>query len=245
MPYFVAGYPSFRACREYLWEAAEAGADMIELGIPFSDPVADGPTIQAATHAALESGVTVRRTLQFARSLAREEFPIPILGMTYANLLHAPGYERSARTWRHAGISGAIVPDLPVEESGPLRRTLHQQGLAYVALASPTTGRGRLRHVLAASSGFVYLVAVLGTTGARTGLSQETEPLLRRVRRERAGPRPPVCVGFGVSGPEPVRRLHKAGADGVIVGSALVDRIRRGEAPTRLLRAMARAGRAA
>lgn len=235
IPYFVAGYPSFRECREALWQAFEAGANLVELGIPFSDPVADGPTIARATHKALERGVTPRRCLQFLASLRREGFDLPVLGMTYANLLYAPGYQRSARDWARAGFDGAIVPDISAEDSADFRRAFRRAGLATVFFASPSTNPTRLPAIARASTGFLYLVSVYGTTGARTRVAPETLELLRRVRRARGRHGPPACVGFGVSRPEHVRHLRAAGADGVIVGSALVEAIDTGRSVRRYL----------
>lgn len=235
IPYFVAGYPNFRTCREALWQAFEAGASLVELGIPFSDPVADGPTIARATHKALERGVTPRRCLQFLASLRREGFDLPVLGMTYANLLFAPGYRRSAREWARAGFDGAIVPDLSVEDSADFRRSFRGAGLGTVFFASPSTLPARLPAIVRASTAFLYLVSVYGTTGTRSQVAPETLELLRRVRRARGRNGPPVCVGFGVSRPEHVRDLRAAGADGVIVGSALVEAIDAGRNVRRYL----------
>lgn len=241
IPYLVAGWPSWRRCRELVWDAQEAGADAIELGIPFSDPVADGPTIQGAIHEALHRGVTPQRVLRFVRAMRAEGLEVPLVGMTYANLLFAPGYARSARDWARAGLDGAIVPDVPVDEAAPLRAALGREGLATVFFASPSTSPERIRRAIRASTGFLYLVAVYGVTGERRGLAPETAPLVGRVRRLRSGSAPPICVGFGVSRPPHVAALRRAGADGVIVGSALVARVARGDGIRSYLGALRRA----
>lgn len=242
IPYFVAGYPNLRATREHLWEAFEAGANLVELGIPFSDPVADGPTIQRATHAALERGTTPRRCLELVASLRREGFDLPVLGMTYANLLYADGYAASARRWAAAGIDGAIVPDISLEDAAPYRAALRGAGLAACFFAAPSTSAPRLRSCLRATTGFLYLVAVYGTTGARRDVAPETLDLLSHARRLRGRDRaPPLCVGFGVSRPVHVAALRDAGADGVIVGSAIVDAIDAGRPLKPYLKGLKRA----
>ncbi len=240
IPYFVAGYPSFPRLRDLLWEAQEAGATAIELGIPFSDPVADGPTLQAAIHQALQRGATVRKSLAFVKELRQDGFETPIAGMTYANLLYAPGYDSAARSWSEAGIDAAIVPDVPFEESGPLRAALARRGMGLVDFVSPATRADRLRRIAHARSSFLYLVAVYGTTGARTAIAPETIRLLRLARS--AGPRAPLCVGFGVSKPDHVASLRRLGADGVVIGSALVPRIDRRTPIKPYLASLVRAG---
>ena len=226
VPYLVAGYPNLAATKRHVLECAEAGADVIELGIPFSDPVADGPTIQAAITESLEGGTRPGDVLRLVQDLREAGLETPIVAMTYANLFFAPGWGISARRLARAGVDGTIVPDVPLEESRDYRRAWREEGLATVFLASPATSGDRLRRIARASTGFFYLVAVYGTTGARERVASETRDLLRRtavldsdVAR---------CVGFGVSRPEHVVALAGLGADGVVVGSALVDQIRRG-----------------
>jgi tryptophan synthase alpha chain len=232
LPYFVAGWPTFRHCRELLWQAQESGADAAELGIPFTDPVADGPTIQTALEEARQRGATPRRCLDFVRGLRQEGLVLPLVGMTYANLL------RAARAWNHAGLDGAIVPDVSWEDSQPWRQAFHAAGLGTVAFASPATRSTRLRRILRSSNAFVYLVSVYGTTGARRSMAPETRRLLAAARRQRGGGGPPLCVGFGVSGPDHVAALRRLGADGVIVGSAIVERVRHGDNIGRFLRVL-------
>jgi tryptophan synthase alpha chain len=238
LPYFVAGYPNFRACRENLWQAYEAGAGAIELGIPYSDPVADGPVIARAVQESLERGATVRKCLDFVSSLRREGFDLPLLGMTYANILYAQGWSGAAKKWAAAGLDGAIVPDLSLEDSREFRDAFRHAGLATNFFASPSSSDERIERALDLSTGFLYLVAVYGTTGARGRLGDDTLRLLRRVRRLRGGGVTPICVGFGIGKAAHVRRLREEGADGVIVGSALVQAIDEGRSVQRFLRTL-------
>lgn len=226
IPYFVAGYPSVAATREHLWAAYEGGASLVELGIPFSDPVADGPTIQRASHAALKKGMTPKKTLDLVASIREEGFDLPVFAMTYANLLYKDTFVATAKKWAAAGIDGAIVPDISLEDATDFRSAWKKAGLATVFFASPSTSDRRVKKALTASTGFLYLVAIYGTTGARRDVAEETLSLLQRVRKLRK-PRedPPICVGFGISKPKHVRALKDAGAEGVIVGSAVVDAI--------------------
>lgn len=243
VPYYVAGWPSFSKAREQLWEAADAGAAAVELGLPFSDPVADGPILQAAIQQALDKGVTIRKCHQFVHDLVGESFPVPVLGMTYANVLHAPGYASAARTWARAGFAAAIVPDVPWEESGPLRSAFHGQGVGLVSFASPGTSRVRLRRICGSGDAFVYLVAVYGTTGSRARVGGETRDLVKRARQARPPKGAPLAVGFGVSKPGHVEALAQAGADAVVVGSAIAARLQRGQPTRSYLRSLVRAGR--
>lgn len=236
IPYFVAGFPRLSATREALWQSYEAGASLIELGIPFSDPVADGPTIQRASHAALQAGMTPRKALDFVASLRREGFDLPILGMTYANLVFAGGLDSNLKRWRAAGLDGAIIPDVSLEDGAPFRSALAREGLGNVAFASPSSPPRRIHAALRASTAFLYVVGVYGTTGARSTVPASTLELLARVRQERRGDRPPICVGFGISTPQQVRSLVRAGAEGVIVGSALADEMARGRDVKALLK---------
>ena len=222
----MAGYPSVAATREHLWAAYEGGASIVELGIPFSDPVADGPTIQRASHAALKKGMTARKTLDLVASIRKDGFDLPIFAMTYANLLYKDGFGATAKKWAEAGIDGAIVPDISLEDAADFRNAWKKAGLASTFFASPSTSDRRVKKALAASSGFLYLVAIYGTTGARRDVSEDSLALIRRVRKLRR-PRedPPISVGFGISTPKQVRALKDAGAEGIIVGSAVIDAI--------------------
>ncbi len=212
MPYLCAGYPDPKTFRELLRAAADAGADLVEIGVPFSDPIADGPVIQQAAHQALLAGTTPERAFEWSRTL---EGPAKVV-MTYVNPVLAAGPDRFFAAAAAAGFSGAIIPDLPPEAA---RRHLGDlRGLALVPMVAPTTTPGRLRTVLAGRGGFVYLVSVAGVTGARRDLPAGLAAFAARVGR--ATDRP-VCVGFGIATAAHVRAVG-AFADGVIVGSALI-----------------------
>jgi tryptophan synthase alpha chain len=193
----------------------EAGADVIELGLPFSDPIADGPVLQAAATRALRSGATVRSVLQAAKGL---RLRAPVVAMGYMNPVESMGAQRFAELLRETGISGAIVPDLPLEEAQPLREALAAQGLDLVPLVAPTTPRGRAAAIAKEARGFLYSVSVTGVTGARAALPDD---LLERLEDLRALSPVPVAVGFGISKPEHAAAL-RGKADGVVVGSAIV-----------------------
>ena len=220
--YMMAGYPSERAARSVLRGLDGGGADVIELGFPFSDPLADGPVIQAAAAGSLRRGATFSRFLSFVRA-ARAQTGAPLVLMTYANVLHRRGYAAAVSEAASAGIDGFVVPDLPVDdaESAEYRDAVAAAGADTVFLASPNTPDGRLREIAAASSGFVYLAAVYGTTGARGSTEAYSLRAVRRARRI-VGARVPVAAGFGVSSPAGVSAYVEAGADAVVVGSALV-----------------------
>jgi tryptophan synthase alpha chain len=221
MPYLPLGFPSLQASRELVRTVAEAGADVIELGIPFSDPLADGPVIQHATQVARQNGMTLAKCLQFVAAARADGVRIPLILMGYYNPILRFGIERLAQEAKDVGADGLIVPDLPPEEAGELKRACEAKSLALVFLAAPTSTVGRLHRIADATSGFVYLVSVTGVTGARDTLPVELEEFVARVR---AVTDKPLCVGFGISSRESAGRVAEI-ADGVIVGSALVSRI--------------------
>jgi tryptophan synthase alpha chain len=239
--FLTAGYPEPSGFLEALHEVA-AACDAVEVGVPFSDPMADGVTIQRASHAAIQHGVSLRWILE---RLAGRDFELaaPVLLMSYFNPLLAFGLESLARRAADAGVSGFIVPDLPFEECGPLRAPLAAQGLALVQLVTPATPASRLRTLCTASEGFVYAVTRAGITGGESALPDDLADYLDRVKA--ASPLP-VCAGFGVRRADQVRLIGKH-ADGVIVGSALVEALERGESPRAFLDALrgTRNGRAA
>lgn len=224
LAYLTVGYPSLDATPELVEAAAASGADAIELGIPFSDPLADGPTIQAASQLALKGGVTMERALETARA-ARAKAEIPILFMTYLNPILAYGLERFCRAARQAGVDGLIVPDLPAGEADELRAAAASAGLDLVFFVAPTSSEAGLEAACRAATGFVYCIAVTGVTGARGQLDPAVLPLIDRIRGHT---NLPVVVGFGISTREHLAALSGA-ADGVIVASALLDAI--GKAP--------------
>ncbi|MCL5291208.1 MAG: tryptophan synthase subunit alpha [Actinobacteria bacterium] len=217
MPYFMAGYPTVEGSRKAILAASNAGADLIELGIPYSDPLADGPVIQEAGRIALAGGMTTDAVFQLVRSI-REESAIPIVLMTYYNLLFRYGLERFASKVADSGADGVIVPDLPPEEAGPWREAAGLAGLDAIFLVAPTSTPERIALAASASTGFVYCVSLTGVTGERTALPANLVDLVKRVK---AVTDKPVAVGFGISTPEQAGEVGRI-ADGVIIGSALV-----------------------
>ena len=221
MPYLMGGFPDLDASREIGEAYADGGADLVELGVPFSDPLADGPVIHAAGTRALASGATVPAVIELARALAER---LPVVLMCYANLVMARGVERFADELAQANVSGLIIPDLPLEESSAALEACDAAGLALVPLVAPTTPEERLARICAQARGFIYAVSVTGTTGERTKL--DAGALLGRVRAH-AGV--PVALGFGIATGEQAAAAAAAGADGVIVGSRLVRAAAEGE----------------
>lgn len=216
MPYLMGGYPDL-AVSQAIGEAyADGGADLVELGVPFSDPLADGPVVQAAGSAALAAGATVEGVLDLGQALADR---LPVVLMCYANLVLARGVEAFAATLAEHRISGLIVPDLPLEEAPAVLAACDAVGVALVPLVAPTTPDERLTAIGARARGFVYTVSVVGTTGERTGTNDHLAEILGRVK---AHTDVPVALGFGISTPEQAAAAAAAGADGVIVGSRLV-----------------------
>jgi tryptophan synthase alpha chain len=191
---------------------------MVELGIPYSDPLADGPVIQAAAGRALAAGTTPGRVLEMLAGL-QGKLTIPVVLFTYSNPLLNRGMERFCREAAAAGAAGLVVPDLPLEEAEKLSTIAAAEGLDVVLLVAPTTPRDRMARIHAASRGFTYLVSVTGVTGVRTSLEARVEPLVQGLKAQGGTP---VAVGFGISGPEQARQVRGWGADGAIVGSALV-----------------------
>jgi tryptophan synthase alpha chain len=224
LAYLTVGYPTIDATPALVEAAVGEGADAIELGIPFSDPLADGRTIQAASQIALKAGITVRRALEVA-ALCRASTDVPLLFMTYLNPILAFGLDRFCERARAVGIDGLIVPDLPAGDSDDLRSCASAAGLDTVFFVSPTSNEAGIQAACQAATGFVYCVAVTGTTGARAQLDAAVLPLIDSVRRHT---RLPIVVGFGISRPAHLAALE-GHADGAIVASALLDAI--GEAP--------------
>ena len=229
--YFTAGDPSLALTRKLVVEAARRGADVIELGIPFSDPLADGPVVQRATQRALAAGVTLPRVLELVREM-RGEVSVPLVFLTYYNPILAFGLKAFCQTSVEAGIDGVIVADLPPEESGPLRAEAMAAGLDLVHLVAPTSTPERMRKIARASEGFVYMVSLTGVTGERTALA--TEELAQQLRALRAITTKPVCVGFGIGTPEQAALVGQL-ADGVVVGSAIVRLVERHASSAELL----------
>lgn len=215
--YVTAGDPDLKFTEQLVLRLAEAGADVIELGVPFSDPVADGPVIQRASERALKGGTTLAGVLKLAGRV-RKKSAIPLVLFSYYNPVLQMGVERFAAHAAAAGVSGVLITDLTPEEAGEFVRTLRRRKLDTVFLAAPTSSNGRLRSIAQLSRGFLYLIARRGVTGAPTEVGAEIKSLLKRLRRHT---RLPVAVGFGISRPEQVAALDGL-VDGVVVGSALV-----------------------
>lgn len=222
IPYLAGGDPDLETTGVLVRALEEAGADLIEIGVPFSDPSADGPTIQRASERALRGGATLRGILQLVREL-RPRIEVPLLLMGYANPFYAMGPEGFAETAAEVGVDGVLCPDLPPEEGADLYAALEARGVDGVLLASPTTTDARLALLAKRTRGFLYYVSLTGVTSARGELAPGLAGEVARVRE--ASPLP-VCVGFGISRPEHAAEVGGF-ADGVVVGSALVDRIER------------------
>jgi tryptophan synthase alpha chain len=216
MPYLMGGFPDLDTSRRIGLAYADSGADLIELGVPFSDPLADGPVIHAAATAALRAGVNLHDVLEVGRALSER---VPVVVMCYANPIFARGLERFADALLDAGVSGLIVPDLPLEEATDALEACDARGLALVPLVAPTTPDERLARIGAQARGFLYTVSLTGTTGERARVSHG---LAAVVRRAAANTEVPVAVGFGISTAEQAAAAAAAGADGVIVGTRLV-----------------------
>jgi tryptophan synthase alpha chain len=221
MPYVVAGYPDADTSFAVALAAADAGADLLEVGLPYSDPLADGATLQRATGVALAAGATLERSLRLIERIGAARPKLPLVPMGYANQVIGGGDgEAVARRLAGAGAAGLIVADLTPDEGAPFEVVARAAGLAVVYLVAPTTPAPRRAAIAARSGGFLYCVSLVGVTGARTALPASVGRLVREVK---AVSPVPVAVGFGVSRPAHVRAIRRAGADGVIVASALVD----------------------
>ena len=226
--FLTAGYPSKSQFREHL-QAIAAGADVVEIGVPFTDPMADGVTVQRSSHAALAQGVSLRWILSELEAMSR--VGTPLLLMSYLNPLLAYGLDRLAEAAARARVAGFIVPDLPYDEGGDLRKALDSQGIAMVQMVTPVTKPERMAQLCQSSQGFVYAVTMTGTTGKNVAVPEEVISYLDRVR---ALAKVPVCAGFGIRSREQVQLL-RGHVDGVVVGSALVEVLERGENPTQWL----------
>jgi len=224
IPYLAVGDPSYEASKAYVEALARGGADVIELGLPFSEPIAEGPTIQGAIVRALEGGMTPELFFEFVEDV---DVDVPLVCMTYYNLIYqySPpgsderGPEQFVARAAEAGIAGLVVPDLPAEEADPLRAACDEHGLDLVFIVAPTTEGERLQSMMERVSGYVYVQARLGTTGAKSDVSDQTDRSLQRLSEWNV----PKAVGFGISSGEQAERIVASGADGIIVGSALVD----------------------
>ncbi|MEW5720377.1 MAG: tryptophan synthase subunit alpha [Chloroflexota bacterium] len=221
MPYLPLGYPTLDVSAQLIHAVADSGADLIELGVPFSDPLADGSVIQRATHVALQNGVTLAKCLAMVQTARSAGVTIPLTLMGYYNPILRFGIGAFARTAKEVGADGLIVPDLPPEEAGTLDAACRAHDLDLIFLAAPTSPVSRIQKIAQATRGFLYLVSVVGVTGAREQIAADLAEFVARVR---AATSKPVCVGFGIANAESAKRVAQI-ADGVIVGSALVAQI--------------------
>lgn len=218
IPFIMGGDPSLATCAALLNALPEAGADIIELGIPFSDPMADGPVIEAAGKRALAAGATLAGILQLVKNF-RAKHATPLVLMGYLNPIYVYGYAQFARDAAAAGVDGIIIVDLPPEEAAELEPTLSAQGIALVRLIAPTSVPNRLPLLADKASGYLYYVSITGITGATSAASVDVDNSLAAIR---SATDLPVCVGFGIKSPADVARMAATGADGVVVGSAIV-----------------------
>ncbi|MDZ5603201.1 tryptophan synthase subunit alpha [Pseudomonas sp. RP23018S] len=225
--FVTAGDPGYDASLAILKGLPDAGADVIELGMPFTDPMADGVAIQLATLRALEAGQNLAKTLQMVREFRTGNQTTPIVLMGYYNPIHRFGVERFVADAKEAGVDGLIIVDLPPEHDGELATPAQAAGIDFIRLTTPTTDDARLPRVLERSSGFVYYVSVAGVTGAGSATSEHVESAVARLRRHTDLP---ISVGFGIRTPEQAAAIARL-ADGVVVGSALVDKIAQAETP--------------
>ena len=225
IPYLTAGFPTPAVSLEAMRRVAAAGADFVEVGVPFSDPLADGPTIQRTTQTALEQGMTVPRVLDLIREAALD---VPVIIMTYLNPVLAYGVPRFAKEAHEAGAAGVLLTDLPAGADPTVEKTVTGSSLALIRLVAPTTDAARLKTALTDASGFVYLISRLGVTGARADVPPDLDAQVQRIRAA-SPPRAhlPVAVGFGIGTPAQAAAAARS-ADGVIVGSALMDALAKG-----------------
>lgn len=221
MPFLMAGDPDLGTTAKILLELQASGADMIELGIPYSDPLADGPIIQLAASRALSSGTSLDKVFKMLSEL-RNELSIPIILFTYSNPLLNRGIEVFCEEASKAGVSGLVVPDLPLEEAEKLSQIAKSRDIDLVLLVAPTTPKDRMKKIAETSNGFTYLVSVTGVTGERSSLEDNVETLVKQLKHSSSSP---IAVGFGISDVKHIQQVRKWGADGAIVGSALVKRI--------------------
>ena len=221
MPFIMAGDPNIEITSEILLKLQENGADLIELGIPYSDPLADGPVIQVAASRALKSGTSLRKVIKLLDSL-KGKLNIPIILFSYLNPLLCFDFEKFCEMASNAGVSGLIVPDLPLEEAYKFSKIVSNHSMDLILLVAPTTPFERMKQISDHRKGFTYLVSVTGVTGERNKMENRVESLISKLKDVNSNP---IAVGFGISTPEHVKKVCEWGADGVIIGSAFVKRI--------------------
>lgn len=221
--YIMGGDPNISLSRKVVEAVIAGGADIIEIGIPFSDPMADGKSIQEAAVRSLASGTTPSQVLEVVREI-KKKHDIPIAIMTYYNVLYSPGLESFLQSAKKHGVDGMIIPDLPLDETADYSRLAKKNGIDTILLAASTTSHERMEDLIAHSTGFLYLVSLLGVTGARSVLKVSTVDLVKSTKKQTRG-KIPLGVGFGISTPEQARLIIEAGADAAIVGSSIVNRV--------------------
>lgn len=221
VPFFTAGYPDFETSLKLVAIASDCGADIIEIGVPFSDPVADGPAIQYSSQVALKNGINLQRILKGVEKL-RRSVNIPVVLMGYTNPILAYGFDRFVQRAKSAGVDGLIIPDLPVDEAYFLSRMARKSGISLIFLVAPTSDSTRIRLADDMSDDFVYAVTVTGVTGSRRTIGNTTDKYLKSLRKRLTKP---FVAGFGVSSPSTARKLSLR-SDGVVIGSAFIDIIR-------------------
>ncbi|MBN1124524.1 MAG: tryptophan synthase subunit alpha [Sedimentisphaerales bacterium] len=218
IPFFVIGDPDYDTCLELVKAAIDTGADILELGIPFSDPIADGPTIQKADIRALANGMTPQKALEFIGKVT-EYKPVPIGLLVYYNLVWQYGIERFFKDFKSVGGSSVLIADLSIDDADEVLAPAQAAGLETVFMTTPITAEDRMQRICEKTTGFIYTVSTLGVTGARDTLSDRVKPLIGKLK---AMTDTPVCVGFGISSSSQAREVADAGADGVIIGSRIV-----------------------
>jgi len=229
--FITGGYPNLRVTKKLILALDKIGVDILEIGIPFSDPLADGPIIQESSQKALKNKVNLIQILHLIKE-ARKHSSIPITLMTYYNPIFCFGEERFLRVATSAGVDGVIVPDLPPEEGRPLIKLANKYNLDVICFISPTTPLSRIKYIARIAKGFIYYVSLTGVTGPRSTLPKELKAQVRMIKK--ITPKP-ICVGFGISGAEQAREIYKI-ADGVIVGSAVIKKIKQNLTKSDLLR---------
>ncbi|XP_073145600.1 tryptophan synthase alpha chain-like [Henckelia pumila] len=227
IPYITAGDPDLSTTAEALKVLDSCGSDIIELGMPYSDPLADGPVIQAAATRSLARGTNFEKIIAMLKEVV-PQLSCPIALFSYYNPILKRGVDKFMTTLQDTGIHGLVVPDVPLEETEILRKETAKKNIELVLLTTPTTPTGRMKAIVEASEGFVYLVSTVGVTGARASVSSKVESLLKEIKKETSKP---VAVGFGISKPEQVKQVAGWGADGVIVGSAMVKLLGEAKSP--------------
>jgi tryptophan synthase alpha chain len=218
IPFFVIGDPDYKTSLAIVKNAVDAGADILELGIPFSDPIADGPTIQKADIRSLKKGMTVKKALAFIKEVKKHK-DLPIGLLMYYNLIFQYGTEKFFRDCHNAGVNSVLVADLSIDDADEILSPAKNAGLDTVFMVTPNTNPQRLKLIASKTTGFIYAVSLLGVTGSRSTLSNAVDGLVKNIKKATDVP---VCVGFGISKPEHAAQVAKAGADGVIIGSKIV-----------------------